>query len=804
MRESDMPPSLAEKHPRPMRKKIIVFLSLLLLATLGLGIQDYRQFTIWKAEIEETAKRQIQNGSAKAVNKIDETLHMVEQAAKRLAKELSAGEASLDNLEARQKAISKDNPGIFGLGAAFVPELIKESFPHVSGRGRPPEEKSLCTGQDLADFLYAPYLRRSESESKTREQVFVNNSYDYTCKSKYWYTCPLGLYPDECPRTSGEMWLEPYFGEASQRMVEEYALPFHRPGGKARGEKPVGVAWANMSLKDFTGLLASLDTGNMGYSFILSPKGIYIAHPKISYTRNSWSIEGESVVHNTPLLKLFRAAKKEKSSVVGLHRDPLSERDAWWIFQHVPRADWVLGVVVIKDELMIKHSRKLRRYKIKLALYTLMFLLVTVLFVIAVLGHRKNISFWHASVGVSMGLMLAIGAIWYLVIKYPDFGEMMDTRMAVDREARPGSAETTHDWPSKIMTPPQLKRFQNRYQYYLKPSGKDRDTVFLPAGIFVRSFHFPTADTVRITGYLWQQLPGQTCQSPQEKKSAENTFRNQEKSERCMTVSAGVIFPDAEETVLEPSYRHPRTNGGFTVGWHFDIILREDFGYKHYPFDVGNIKIRIQHKEFASKAVLLVPDLNAYSILSSHSLPGLEKKFVPSEWKIEGSFFGYGTHYYNTDFGIENDLRADHFPEFYFNILVKRRILSPFISQLMPLIVAAVILFALLLTITRKEIKNLLGFDTSSFLGSCAGLFFGVLIGHASVRSALQVSEVVYLESFYLFMYAALLLAAINAYLFSVHEEVKILQWRDNLLPKLAYWPMLLSLILWITLHNFY
>jgi len=89
-------------------------------------------------------------------------------------------------------------------------------------------------------------------------------------------------------------------------------------------------------------------------------------------------------------------------------------------------------------------------------------------------------------------------------------------------------------------------------------------------------------------------------------------------------------------------------------------------------------------------------------------------------------------------------------------------------------------------------------------LGSCAGLFFGVLIAHSQLRSALQAASMVFIEHFFLIMYAMLLLVAANAYLFSVNEKILLLQQEDNLIPKILYWPVLMLLVLAVTMANFY
>ena len=53
-------------------------------------------------------------------------------------------------------------------------------------------------------------------------------------------------------------------------------------------------------------------------------------------------------------------------------------------------------------------------------------------------------------------------------------------------------------------------------------------------------------------------------------------------------------------------------------------------------------------------------------------------------------------------------------------------------------------------------------------------------------------------------MYVMILLVALDAYLFSWDKPFKWIEYRDNLLPKLIFWPALLGTIFLITVFTFY
>ncbi len=1075
-------------EPLRQRQRVVVFLALWFAAAAVWTAWDYVRVSQLLERDERRAEKQARQQVERAVADIGDILREVERAAVRLAEFFSDPTSSplshtelspqgLDfDVEEVLSEISGEKNTIFGLGAAFDPQVVNALFSgKLTDMGKPkPGEawKRQCIAESLAGSLYAPYLRRTDDASDERKLIYVNKIYDYTCRRKYWFTCPLNLcpdacdlrlmetsdgaaaelmidsfrseyasrkdacavlivravgdsqkwiiagfgddqhfageeppseqldnrqfrtvevedprdgawselslllakeqknptdrsrivelatlslgstYPGACPRISegaGGMWLEPYFGEASERRTEEFATPFYRPGGSERGERPIGVAWANMSLHELSDFLASLNIGSMGYSFLLSPKGVFIAHPRESQTDRARNVgDAARRIQWPELMQYFWDARDGRSSEPGPieRQDPLSGEDAWWYFRTVAidgQADWVLGIVVLKDELMGRSKDDRRRLQMSLAISILLSVLPFVLLLNVAFNRDVERSLWWASMSVSIGLLLAIGTIWALALRYPHYagtspsgnshspppsecalmveeapdGEVEQklirgfvakfgstTKGFFDRKATyecgllflrrmvDGSEQRTiagftdarefrtvvianpeHElwkewgllrdlsqdanseelwkeksevveqaksslsrgrgtgrmgvsgsdqWAPKILSQAQLDRFKKRYGNYLDTLGERRNVVYLPTGLYVQSLQFVEANAVRATGYVWQQLPptDEACKgnaskgqeqpdlSFQVKTTPDNSRAsdNQRASDQeCTTVTAGVLFPEATSASISEAYRESRDDGGLTVGWDFDVSLRETFGYTKFPFDVENVWLRLWHKQIDSN-VVLVPDLPAYPSVAPSTLPGLEAKgdFVLPEWDLESAYFGYRGHTYSSNFGLKGYSGEENFPELYFNILVKRKFLGPFISNVMPVLVVAAILFALVLTITRKAESSILGFNTSAVLASCAGLFFGILIGHTELRSSLDASGLVYIETFYLIMYGALLLMAVNTYVFSVNERVRILQWRDNLLPKLLYWPTLLLLVLGITWASFY
>jgi len=322
---------------------------------------------------------------------------------------------------------------------------------------------------------------------------------------------------------------------------------------------------------------------------------------------------------------------------------------------------------------------------------------------------------------------------------------------------------------------------ETRYSEARHAQFKGQDLKIVPTGFFIQSMAFTSAANVNVTGYVWQKYP------------------------KDYPYKQGVDFPEeisSSDTVIEEAYRHSVVYNGIErelVGWYFDVTVRQTFDYSRYPLDFLTIWLRVWPADFDNDDdVLFIPDFDSY-INTDQAKFGLDQDIVAGEWEIDESFFSYRDVPYDTRFGYDIGGQKmtvpDVYSEFYFNLGAQRKFMNAFIINLVPLFVIALLLFSALMTISRDEDESSrLGFSTTGFLGTCSALFFVVMLSHIQVRSEFAGSNLVYIEYFYLVMYIAILLAAVNSYLFSINalEGVQALHWRDNLLPKILFWPFLL------------
>ncbi|WP_339075447.1 hypothetical protein [Teredinibacter turnerae] len=307
-------------------------------------------------------------------------------------------------------------------------------------------------------------------------------------------------------------------------------------------------------------------------------------------------------------------------------------------------------------------------------------------------------------------------------------------------------------------------------------------------GLFIQSLKFFDSSEVNITGYIWQHFPlARYAGIPDSEISADFILPEQ--------VNSG---SDISPTL---TYRE-KSNYGEVLGWYFEATLKQGFDYSHYPFDHKTVWIRLWPKAF-SKNVVLVPDFSAYKSTSMDAIFGIEQGIVLGAWTRANTYFNYQTSSYDTNFGIPNYVGQTDFPELYYNFVIKRRFDNAFTVHLLPLFLVAVLLFAALLTTSEEHEKSgLLGFNISGFLGMCSALFFVVLIAHIQLREQFAGAGVVYLEYYYIVMYVVLVASTVNTYLFAIRPRAieKWITYKDNIIPKVCYWPSIMIALNLITL----
>lgn len=310
-----------------------------------------------------------------------------------------------------------------------------------------------------------------------------------------------------------------------------------------------------------------------------------------------------------------------------------------------------------------------------------------------------------------------------------------------------------------------------------------RFDYLIPTGVYLKSFEFLSASDVEMSGFIWQKY-GPDIPASVERK---------------------IALPEQLENAYAPVEAWNVTKDGVQeIGWYFSGEFRQNFDYRQYPFDKQDIWLRIWHTE-ADEAVMLIPDLTSYQDLSPETLPGLDEQFVYGGWDPLKSYFSYNLLRYNVDFGLDYGFADAPDPELYFNLMVARDPLGPMLEHGVLEVAIAILLFLLLLLMSGEQTairpQGISVFDQIVAVGA---LLFAVILDHNAIRGAVQSQTLTYIEWVPLMLDVFIVLVVLDGVAAVKGWRAPLLGYRGELLPVLAYWPLLIGVFLLITLRTFF
>ena len=712
-----------------------------------------RQFLDLETQATNTAREDASEFSRRSANLIQSQLHGVIPLVQEVADDLYSGRIDGANLPRRFEDALEKSPRLFGVGAAYEP------------------------AEDVKPF--APFMVRRKGRSPYLFQI--EQELDYTAFREQWYLEPL---------LNGAMWSEPYIGKGQPEPVVDYAVPFYRPGSDRKSDAPSGIVFATVALESVEDILEDLGASVTGYQYILSEKGRFITHPRQELVRAGGTIfelaweTGDTALFETAI----RATKGERGVIS--HVDPVTGEEAFVVYEPIQELGWSIVTVALRGQ--TANADYHRRIYMELLLAATMAVLLMALFVLGFMRWKIGREWTYATI-VALIFLIGTPMIWKIEYEFP-------------------AADT--DQSEEIVNQTSLRRFIDNYTKESERLKADVP-IYVPTGLFIQSIEFTTANDVKVTGYIWQKY----------KRGVHDN------------VSRGFVLPEAESPIIKEVYNRPLADDGGAdgllsnislsfkkddctkrrandlgfgakgcsqlIGWYFSTSIRQNFTYGAYPFDDQYVWMRLWHKDF-DRNVVLVPDLASYKVTEPSALPGIETDFVLPGWKLRDSVFTYRRHGYNTNFGIDDYVGQDAFPELYFNVHIKREFLGPFVLHFLPQFVVAMMLFIILLMGSKEgEKAKWLGFAAKDIVRGSSVLIIVLIFAHSSLRQAIDSASLVYLEYFYMMLYIFSLLISFNSVLFA-NGNFKIIEYKDNLLPKIFFWPVLSVLVFVITASSFY
>lgn len=584
------------------------------------------------------------------------------------------------------------------------------------------------------------YAPAYRRHGETSSFVELDSLYDYTLGATGWYQAGLA---------SKGAWTEPST-DGTQGAVVEYAAPFTDPSSSTPNDV-AGVVHATMSLAEVDDLIQSLDLGDVGYGFLVSQQGFPISHP---FAQEFGDEADPSAAARTTSLdqarRVFEAARAAGSGIVENVIDPVTGEPSWILSQPVPSTGWTIGIVFFNQQ--AENSLTFRRQKMAI---TAAFLLTAMLALwSAVLKrYRGGFRILWMGVGVTVVLLvIAIGFLWQHGFGAPVTVTDGQTVFANAGSVRRFVLETTRTSLQRRGTLPR----------------------YVPTGVIIETLELTGPNNVKVSGYVWQRYP-------------DNIPRN---------ITRGFLLPEASDVTLREAYRR-KTAEAETIGWFFKAEIRQSFDYAKYPLDQQDFRFRIRHQDL-DQSVILIPDLESYQIIHPLARLGLEADLTLPGWSVARTQFSNIASNRNTSFGIA-DSAGGLANELAFNVILNRRILEPVFSSVLPIAVSSFMVFVLLLVIAPVTRGNIV-----QILAAFSGLFFILILSELDLRRRMSSSAILYIEYFYFVIYLAILSQALVAITNLFTGHVPWLEQRDHIIPKLVYWPVILTALFVITFVVFY
>ncbi len=502
------------------------------------------------------------------------------------------------------------------------------------------------------------------------------------------------------------------------------------------GNAPIGVVHGTMSLTEINDIVSAVDVGEFGYSFLVSKGGFVISHP----FADEYALG----------MRVFSGMPVDDHGMVEDVIDPVTGEPSWLFTEIVPATGWTLGVVFFKDQ--TARTEELRRQRIHFAV---VLIITACLFLALVLEPYRHTHapapLWAGAGAGSLVLLLAIAFMW--VVSY-------------------GNNPPEHEAETVFVDKGSVRRFTLDTMRGSLAS-KGALPSFVPTGVFIQTMEILSPNNVAVTGYVWQKYARNIPES----------------------VTRGFTLPDASDREITEAYR-TRTADSETIGWYVKATVRQKFDYANYPLDQQEFRLRIWHSDL-NRAIVLVPDLEAYKIIHPLARAGIDVNFVLPGWAVNRTQFGSSPRIRTTTYGMTTE--GDAGTELAFDVVINRRIIEPMFSNLLPLTVSAFMVFSLLLIVKESTRGNVV-----QTLSAFSGLFFVIILSQLDLRRRVSGASILYIEYYYFVMYGAIVVAALTTLTNGWPGLFPSIERREHFFPKVLFWPVILGVLAVITLVIFY
>lgn len=595
--------------------------------------------------------------------------------------------------------------------------------------------------------LYGPFLRRNDSGITSYQLETV---YDYTASSKKsaWYANTI---------RGGDQWSEPFYGEASKQMLIMYQSLFYRVDHTGK-KIPSGVLVIALSLDHVAEYIRSIDLGAGGYGALVSPEGKYIYHPNDEYVMSGKTVcqIGEDANDATRITWWNNRARVKQG--IYDHESVTTGLTSWFIFAPLPSVNWSLHTTFLKSDLITDYDGLRKKLIVCVVRFNIFLLSLFSCLLLHFSVQKKSV--WVVSSLVAACLTASIAVVWKI-------------SLACDTDTRNIGLKIYNVTSLNVVGDSLLKNYFKKYRTHA--------VYKVPTGIFLNGIDFVDNSTLAISGLIWQKF---TDAVPPD-------------------LQKDLRFPGCEVVYLRQQYQHTYATYDL-YRWEFKIILKKKMHYRKYPLIQERINLQVQQKDGKYK-VMPVPDIDAYKLTNPASLPGISGSIILPGWSIIETYFSMSTQIHNVDFGNGDDLLNNFYPTFNYHFIIKREFVDVFISNLTPLILVMFLLFiGLIISNVSPEYQSRFKSDMPKIIGFYSGLLFIVVFAHIGIRAKVNSDSLFLLEYCYLVSYFAFFYVTITTMLYQAEYRGALIHYKDNLLYKALFWPLIMGAVFVVSLVTFY
>lgn len=281
--------------------KILVFVPVVLIAIIVLSVFSY---SFAKTELETEISEKMSYLSKEVINDIDGQLISHQRLGESLGEIAGTSGTNLTEEEyaSLYERLLSLNEETFGMGVWYEPFQYDEDREY-----------------------FGPYGYKDGDAVITTDE-YETTDYDYP--NQAWY---------KAGADSGEIvWTAPYFDGALNKTLITASTPFYNQAGELEG-----VISNDIDIGNLQEIVKSVDTGETGWAFLTGSDQQFLVHPKEENSLEMTLAEDET------LQSLDSAIQQQES---GVDVVTLEDGDAHVYYQHIPRTDWTLGLVIPDDE----------------------------------------------------------------------------------------------------------------------------------------------------------------------------------------------------------------------------------------------------------------------------------------------------------------------------------------------------------------------------------------------------------------------------------------------------------------------